>query len=260
MTDDTPQDSHAAASPHGGLFPQAAGPVPDFLSTPLDVRLRRASPEAPDPTDAVAGAEVSPAEEESASVREAEWQEPPSAETHVPKDGDGSAAEVDADFTASGPDQPPSQSIPAATNHAPPVEGTSTDAEAAPHDDRHRALSDAGTHALGWYPRAHLSSRESDTGPGGADRTARRKAARLRRPLNMPLRKDTFPSARGCARVQNLYETRHQVGLWRSLVARPSGGRKVAGSSPASPTKYLPIPPASVRYAASRAAMTKGER
>ena len=27
-----------------------------------------------------------------------------------------------------------------------------------------------------------------------------------------------------------------QVGLWRSLVARPSGGRKVAGSSPASPT------------------------
>ncbi len=27
------------------------------------------------------------------------------------------------------------------------------------------------------------------------------------------------------------------VGLWRSLVARPSGGRKVAGSSPASPTK-----------------------
>ena len=28
-----------------------------------------------------------------------------------------------------------------------------------------------------------------------------------------------------------------QVGLWRSLVARPSGGRKVAGSSPASPTK-----------------------
>jgi hypothetical protein len=25
-------------------------------------------------------------------------------------------------------------------------------------------------------------------------------------------------------------------GLWRSLVARPSGGRKVAGSSPASPT------------------------
>ncbi len=28
-----------------------------------------------------------------------------------------------------------------------------------------------------------------------------------------------------------------RVGLWRSLVARPSGGRKVAGSSPASPTK-----------------------
>ena len=27
------------------------------------------------------------------------------------------------------------------------------------------------------------------------------------------------------------------VGLWRSLVARPSGGRKVAGSSPASPTR-----------------------
>ena len=27
-----------------------------------------------------------------------------------------------------------------------------------------------------------------------------------------------------------------QFGLWRSLVARPSGGRKVAGSSPASPT------------------------
>lgn len=28
------------------------------------------------------------------------------------------------------------------------------------------------------------------------------------------------------------------VGLWRSLVARPSGGRKVAGSSPASPTIF----------------------
>ena len=26
------------------------------------------------------------------------------------------------------------------------------------------------------------------------------------------------------------------VGLWSSLEARPSGGRKVAGSSPASPT------------------------
>ena len=33
------------------------------------------------------------------------------------------------------------------------------------------------------------------------------------------------------------------VGLWRSLVARPSGGRKVAGSSPASPTKQTrPLP------------------
>ena len=30
---------------------------------------------------------------------------------------------------------------------------------------------------------------------------------------------------------------RFLFGLWRSLVARPSGGRKVAGSSPASPTK-----------------------
>ena len=28
-------------------------------------------------------------------------------------------------------------------------------------------------------------------------------------------------------------------GLWRSLVARPSGGRKVAGSSPASPTNNI---------------------
>ncbi len=37
--------------------------------------------------------------------------------------------------------------------------------------------------------------------------------------------------------------TLRQVGLWRSLVARPSGGRKVAGSSPASPTNLLPNPP-----------------
>lgn len=28
------------------------------------------------------------------------------------------------------------------------------------------------------------------------------------------------------------------VGLWRSLVARPSGGRKAAGSNPASPTNF----------------------
>ena len=38
-----------------------------------------------------------------------------------------------------------------------------------------------------------------------------------------------------CPSAQIRYE-RRQVGLWRSLVARPSGGRKVAGSSPASPT------------------------
>ena len=37
---------------------------------------------------------------------------------------------------------------------------------------------------------------------------------------------------------------RLHVGLWRSLVARPSGGRKVAGSSPASPTK--PTPPVGI--------------
>ncbi len=35
------------------------------------------------------------------------------------------------------------------------------------------------------------------------------------------------------------------VGLWRSLVARPSGGRKVAGSSPASPTNFKPPAPQS---------------
>ena len=38
-----------------------------------------------------------------------------------------------------------------------------------------------------------------------------------------------------CSCVETRYETAI-VGLWRSLVARPSGGRKVAGSSPASPT------------------------
>ncbi len=40
-----------------------------------------------------------------------------------------------------------------------------------------------------------------------------------------------------CSRVETRYETAF-VGLWRSLVARPSGGRKVAGSSPASPTNF----------------------
>ena len=39
-----------------------------------------------------------------------------------------------------------------------------------------------------------------------------------------------------CPCRESLYEHLN-VGLWRSLVARPSGGRKVAGSSPASPTK-----------------------
>ena len=38
-----------------------------------------------------------------------------------------------------------------------------------------------------------------------------------------------------CHGAQKQYEG-VQFGLWRSLVARPSGGRKVAGSSPASPT------------------------
>jgi hypothetical protein len=33
----------------------------------------------------------------------------------------------------------------------------------------------------------------------------------------------------------------HGVGLWRSLVARPSGGRKVVGSNPASPTRISSI-------------------
>ncbi len=43
-----------------------------------------------------------------------------------------------------------------------------------------------------------------------------------------------FPA---CPARENHY-VRSPVGLWRSLVARPSGGRKVAGSSPASPTKF----------------------
>ena len=34
---------------------------------------------------------------------------------------------------------------------------------------------------------------------------------------------------------------RGKFGLWRSLVARPSGGRKVAGSSPASPTIFKTV-------------------
>ena len=44
-----------------------------------------------------------------------------------------------------------------------------------------------------------------------------------------------------CPCRENRYE-RHIVGLWRSLVARPSGGRKVAGSSPASPTNLKTAP------------------
>ncbi len=30
-----------------------------------------------------------------------------------------------------------------------------------------------------------------------------------------------------------------KIGVWRSLVARSAGGRKVAGSSPATPTTFL---------------------
>ena len=44
-----------------------------------------------------------------------------------------------------------------------------------------------------------------------------------------------FPVIPPCPRLENGY-VGPIVGLWRSLVARPSGGRKVAGSSPASPT------------------------
>ena len=50
--------------------------------------------------------------------------------------------------------------------------------------------------------------------------------------VDIPSAMTTFPT---CPSLQKWYDTRH-VGLWRSLVARPSGGRKVAGSSPASPT------------------------
>ena len=42
-----------------------------------------------------------------------------------------------------------------------------------------------------------------------------------------------------CLKPEIAYDI-EQVGLWRSLVARPSGGRKAAGSSPASPTNYKP--------------------
>lgn len=42
---------------------------------------------------------------------------------------------------------------------------------------------------------------------------------------------------RACFGSQKQYVV-PEFGLWRSLVARPSGGRKVAGSSPASPTIY----------------------
>ncbi len=44
-----------------------------------------------------------------------------------------------------------------------------------------------------------------------------------------------FPT---CFGPQRLYVVA-EFGLWRSLVARPSGGRKVAGSSPASPTNII---------------------
>ena len=52
---------------------------------------------------------------------------------------------------------------------------------------------------------------------------------RIRRPI------DAEGGFYACPQMQNRYE-RAEFGLWRSLVARPSGGRKVAGSSPASPT------------------------
>ena len=51
-----------------------------------------------------------------------------------------------------------------------------------------------------------------------------------------------FMNVPACPRAEKQY-VGAEVGLWRSLVARPSGGRKVAGSSPASPTNQTGTPP-----------------
>ncbi|ETX14614.1 MerR family transcriptional regulator [Roseivivax halodurans JCM 10272] len=45
MAENVRQDDELAPANQGELFPRAAGPVPDFLSTPLEVRLRRSAPE-----------------------------------------------------------------------------------------------------------------------------------------------------------------------------------------------------------------------
>jgi DNA-binding transcriptional MerR regulator len=68
--------------------------------------------------------------------------------------------------------------------------------------------------------------------PEGAHGDAARRDRRLR-----PSRdRANFPEPALRPPAKSLEEP--AVGLWRSLVARPSGGRKVAGSSPASPTNH----------------------
>ena len=62
-----------------------------------------------------------------------------------------------------------------------------------------------------------------------------RRTGRVRKSVRESALRDTL-RVRACLSERNLLIVA-RVGLWRSLVARPSGGRKVAGSSPASPTK-----------------------
>ena len=105
----------------------------------------------------------------------------------------------------------------------------------------------SGPCAGSWPRRA--ADRPQALGPAARrrpDRRRRRGPARGTRPFGLliPVPPLLCPEYWVC---------KASVGLWRSLVARPSGGRKVAGSSPASPTNFKrPRPHGGGRFAARR--------
>ncbi len=111
--------------------------------------------------------------------------------------------------------------------------------------------------------------------PGGSPRvwqSCRRATCRRPRHAESRARPPPRPARRRFLKPRRITRPRNQnhpcsrppfrsehrtVGLWRSLVARPSGGRKVAGSSPASPTNITAASPLR-RHRTSAGTMKQG--
>ena len=112
-----------------------------------------------------------------------------------------------------------------------PATGQGPRARAAPGPAPRPARRHAGRAGAGVAARRARRARLLGAGRAALDTGRAAASGRRSRGMTAPTNSPLPP----CPRAQNGYDTAI-VGLWRSLVARPSGGRKVAGSSPASPT------------------------